>query len=842
MRALRSAGGGLTSSNNFALDPQLIINRFFGDLRLAIRTLARSPGYSLAVVVTLGVAIGATGTVVGVLRSILLRPLPYAPADRVIMVAEQDSAGNNRPASYPTFQDWRAGTNAFEALAYARGLGAVMKTGQGSVRLVGAYVSDDFFQVLPEQALIGRVLGSDDFSPGAPSVVVLSYHLWQRRFGGDRSVVGRSVTLSDRSYTVVGVMPPNFLYPTWADLYAPIGTILGTDKALSQRGVHTDSRVVGRLRAGVDTIAARHALSSVAAHLAEVYPAESGGWRSVLTYPVVAEVLGDVGSQLRLLTGAAIFVLLIACVNVAGLSLARATARSRDLAIRIALGAGRATILRLVATESLVLGVAAGALGLIVSIWMVRWIRLFGSGLLPRVDEVGVDAGMVILSTALSVLLVVALGLVPTLRSSSDALAAGLREGVGAGTARGRNRLRAGLVVTEFALSLILLAGAGLLVRSLVRLQQVNPGFDVEHLLAMPINPPAGRYAEPDRALALYKAVAEAAAAVPGIRSVSLTNHVPFSGASMPSHIEVDGVASDSDDGAEVLFREVDDAYFRTAGIPILAGRGFTSGDIANPGDAVVVNQNLVKRYWPGRNPVGQRITLFKSAQGRPDFGQRVRATVVGVAGDVRHYSPETDVVAELYVPYTLTVWPWMSLIARVDPHASGVALGLKRAILAVDPDIPLAGADFRSGVYEVGESFRDTLSYRRLVTGLLAAFAVPSLLLAGLGIYGVIAYIVALRGHEIAIRMALGAGRYTVLRLVLVQGMRLAFLGVALGSLGAAAVTRLLQSQLYEVTPTDPVSFVGAALVLAVVGLAATYLPALRATRVEPMRALRAE
>jgi putative ABC transport system permease protein len=812
------------------------------ELRLALRALARSPGYSLTVVLTLGLAIGAAGAVGSVLHSVLLRPLPYAPADRVLMLAEFDSAGNNRPASYPTFQDWKSGTNAFESMAYIRGIGAVMKADAGPVRLVGASVNDEFFQVLPELAAVGRTLDPGDFAPGAPSVVVLSYHLWQRRFAGDRHIVGRLVTLSDRTYTVVGVMPANFVYPTWADLYAPIGVILATDKALSQRGVHTDSRVVGRVRTGVDPVAARRSVLSVAAHLAEVYPAESGGWRSVGIYPVVSEILGDIGSQLRMLTGAAVFVLLIACVNVAGLSLARATARSRDLAIRIALGAGRATILRHLMVESVVLAGVAGALGLATSVVLVRWIRSFGGALLPRVDEVGVDDGMVLLATAFSVVLVVAFGLVPVLRFSSDAFAGHLKDGVGAGTGRSRNRLRAVLVVTEFALSLVLLAGAGLLVRSLLRLQQVNPGFDVDHLLAMPIFPPPGRYTEPEQALALYKAVAAAVATVPGVRSVSLTNHVPLSGASMPSRIEADGVAREPDEGGEVLFREVDDAYFRTAGIPIVMGRGFTSTDIASPAGAAIVNQYLARRYWPGKNPVGQPITLFKSAQGRAEFGQPVRATVVGVVGDVRHYSPETDVVAELYVPYTLTIWGWMSLVARVDPKATGVALGIRRAILAVDPDIPLEGADFRSGVYEVSESLRDTMSSRRLITGLLVAFAVPSILLAGLGIYGVVAYIVSLRGHEIAIRMALGAHRDRVLQLVLAQGMRLALIGVMLGALGAAALTRLLQSQLYQVSPTDPVSFIGAALVLCTVGLVATFLPALRATRVEPTRALRAE
>ncbi len=809
------------------------------DLRLAMRTLARSPGYSLAIVLTLGLGIGAIATVVSVLRSVLLQPLPYAPADRVIMAVERDSAGNNRLGSYPTFQDWRAGTNLFEGLAFVRGAGAVMKAQEGAVRLVGGFVSDDFFRVLPEPAMLGRTLGPADFAQGAPSAVVLSYHVWQRRFGGDPAAVGRSVVLSDRSYTVVGVMPPNYVYPTWADLFVPITAILATDPALAQRGLHTDSRIVGRLRAGVDTAAGRRALSSVAAHLADVYPAESGDWRAVAAYPVASEILGDIGPQLRLLTVAALFVLLIACANVANLSLARATARSREMAIRVALGSGRTALLRLLAAESLVLGIAAGALGLFLAMWLTRQVKEFGKEVLPRIDEITLDARFVALAAAFAIVLVVILGVVPALLTSREALG-GLREGGGAGTGRVRHRLRGGLVITEVALALTMLAGAGLLVRSLLRLQQVNTGMDVDHLLAVPITPPAARYDDPARALALYRSVAEAVAAVPGVRSVALTNHVPLSGGSMSSRIEVEGVPSDSN--SEVLFREVDDAYFRTAGIAIVAGRSFDRQDIDHPGSAVLVNENLAKRYWPGRNPVGQRLTVFKSAQGRPDFGQPVRAVVAGVVADVRHYSPEADVVPEVYVPYTITVWPWMSLIARVEPSSSAAALQIRRAVLAVDPDIPLEGAEFRSGVYEVSESLRETMSYRRIVTGLLMAFAAPALLLAALGIYGVIAYLVAQRDREIAIRMALGAGRTAILRQVLGQGLRLIAMGIAVGAAGAIAATRLLRAQLYEVSPTDPISILGAAAVLAAVGLVATYVPARRATTVEPMRALRSE
>jgi len=810
------------------------------DLRHAIRTLSRTPGYTVAVVLTLALGSGGSTAVFSVLRSVVLRPLPYAPRDRVMLAAERDSADNLRLASYPTFQDWRAGTNAFEAMAFARGLGTVMKTGDGAERLVGAFVSDGFFQVLPEHAALGRTPEAGDWAPDAPPVVVLSHHLWRRRFGGDRAVVGRAVTLGDRSFTVVGVMPADYVYPTWADFYAPISAILSTDAALHQRGVHVDSRVVGRLRAGVDSATGARALSAVAAHLAEVYPAESGGWRSVALLPVAREILGDVGPQLRMLTAAAVFVLLIACVNIASLSLGRTSARSRELAIRAALGGGQPALLRLLAAECLVLGVAAGGLGLGVALGLVRWIRAAGKDLLPRVDEVAVDARFMVASVAAGLVLVIVLGVVPALRRST--LIGALKDGVGAGRGPARRRLRGALIVGEFALALMLLAGAGLLVRSLLRLQAVRTGFDDRNLLAVPIEPPSPGYDSPDRALQLYRAAAAAVGAVPGVESVALTNFVPLSGASISSAIEVDGAPADPNNTQEVMFRETDSAYFHTMGIPILAGRDFSPEEIAHPGDAVLVNKALARRYWPDRNPVGQRLTVFKSAQGRPDFGQPVHGTIVGVVGNVRHFSLDTDFTPEVYLPYTLTIWPHMALVARVRGDPERMALLLKRAVREVDPDIPLEGADFRAGVYELRASLRDSLSYRRFITGLLAAFAVPALLLAALGIYGVVSYLVAQRSHEIGIRLALGAQRRAVLGMVLGEGMRLALLGVLLGALGAAATTRWLRAQLYEVSATDPATFVVTAIALASIGALATLIPARRATRVDPVRALQAE
>jgi putative ABC transport system permease protein len=398
-------------------------------------------------------------------------------------------------------------------------------------------------------------------------------------------------------------------------------------------------------------------------------------------------------------------------------------------------------------------------------------------------------------------------------------------------------------VVGEIALALVLLTGAGLLIRSLERLQRVRTGFDEDRLVAVPVEPPSPTYDSPERALQLYRDVAAAVAAVPGVQSVALSNQVPLSGASISSAIEVEGApASPADESDEVMFREVDSAYFHTLGIPIVRGRDFTPEDMRSPGDAMLVNQALAARYWPGGDPIGKRITVYKSAQGRPEFGQPVRGTIVGVVGNVRHFSLDTDFSPEVYLPYTLTVWPRMSVIARTAGDPASLIPTLTRAVRAVDPDIPLEGSRLSSGVYDLSDLLRESLAYRRFITGLLAAFALPALLLAALGIYGVVAYLVTQRGHEIGIRMALGAQRSHVLALVLGEGMRLAAIGVALGAAGALATTRWLRSELYETSATDPVTFVLAAVVLAVIGAAATLVPARRATAIDPARALQAE
>ncbi len=810
------------------------------DFRLACRTLLRAPAYSIAVVLTLALGIAGATAAGSLLDRVILRPLAWAPADRAMLLAERDSTGAIRLPSYPTFQDWRSGTDAFEAIAFARGLGSVLKSDGTAERLVGAFVTDEFFRVLPSPPAIGRRIEPADYRPGAEPVVVLAWHLWQRRFAADRSKLGSTVTLGDRSYTLIGVMPPGYLYPPWADFWAPIATILPTDAALSQRGLHVDSRVVGRLRAGVDSAAGERALSVVAARLADAYPAENRGWGRAAVIPVSAEVLGDTGSQLRLLAAAAALVLLVGCVNVAGLTLARAGARGRELAIRTALGGGRPALLRLLAAESLVLCAVAGVLGLGLAWLALGWVRVAARDQVPRLDEVAIVPGVLLAAMGVAALVTVALGLLPALRGAGSP-AVTLREGAGAGRGPARRRFRAALVVGQMALALVLLTGTGLLVLSLGRLGQVPAGFDVDRLIAVPIDPPSPRYDAPDRALQLYRDVAAAIARVPGVTSVALTNHVPLSWASMDTALEVDG-APVGEGADRALFREVDTAYFATAGIPLLRGRNFTADDMASPGSSVIVNQSLAGRYWPGADPIGRRITVYKSAQGRPDFGQPIRATVVGVVANVRHFSLETDFQPEVYLPYTVTVWPRMAVLARTAGDTERLVPGIAQAVRGVDPDLPLEGARLVNRVYQLSASLSESLSYRRLVTILIGAFAVPAVLLAALGIYGVVAYLVTQRQREIAIRMAIGATPRTVLRLVLAEGMRLAAMGVALGVAAGLLVTRWLESQLYETSATDPATFIAAAAGLVVVALVATLVPARKATAIDPARMLQGE
>jgi putative ABC transport system permease protein len=813
------------------------------DLRYGLRALRRSPGFALATILTVALGIGANTAVFSLIRGVLLRPLPYVEPDRLVSIREQHAQEGERLASYPTFEDWQRETDAFDGLAFIRGSTVILKGVDGPEQVIGGYVSPDFFRVVGTVPVLGRTLSPEEQRAGGPDVSVISYALWRRRFGGEPAVIGRSLRLGDRTVTIVGVMPPGFAYPEWASLWMPIARLPVSEQALlTARGLHTDSRVIGRLRAGLSLEQTQARLSAVAARLAAAYPAESAGWTRARLSRITEDVIGDSRSPLLILQATVFIVLLIGCANLANLSLARGTARTRELAVRTALGARRGRLIQQLLIESAVLTLAGGVAGTLLAIWAVALLRSTMPDVLPRLNEVMVDRWVLGFGLLLSAVSAVAFGLLPTLKVSRPRLTDALAEGGWqAGAGAGGSRTRALLIVAEVALAMILLVGAGLLLKSFARLERVPLGFEADHLLTLRVVPPTPKYDDPNHAVALYQRLQAAVAAAPGVEAVALSNHVPLTGASMPTRVAVEG-RSDPETELVTLFRTISPGYFGTMRIPLLKGRSLTAADLAGSSGAVVVNQAFVRRYWPGRNPIGRRVTVFKSVQPRADFGQPLDGIVVGLVGDVRHFGQETDAVPEVYLPYLRNPPRWVSLVVRTRLDPELMIVPLRRAVLSVEPDLPVVGEGLWTGFAPVESFLAEGRAPRALNTVLLAAFAATALLLAMIGLYGVVAYMVVQREREIGLRIALGAQRADVLKLVLRRTVLLGAAGLALGTLGALLLTRFMASLLFGVTTTDLATFALVIAALAGVTLLAAYVPALRATRVDPMIALRSE
>jgi putative ABC transport system permease protein len=578
---------------------------------------------------------------------------------------------------------------------------------------------------------------------------------------------------------------------------------------------------------------------AVQARLAAEYPEESAGWTGVGLTPLRSELLGDVRPTLAILAAAAALVLLLSCANVATLSLIRASVRARELAVRSALGAGRGRIARQLFAESTVVALAGGALGVLLAAGIVRWVRAAASASLPRADEIAVDGRVLALALLVSLVAALVVGAAPALRATRPALADQLR-GTQRGSSGGRAdaRLRGLLVSLQFAVTVVLLVASALLVQSFRRLQDVPLGFDPEPLVAVRITPPPARYGSPAQALALYDRLRDAARLVPGVRSAALVNHLPLSGSSVPSRVDVQGRDADPRRPELVVYRTASAEYLATAGMRVVRGRWFAPDDMRSPEAAgFVVNETMARQLWPGGDAVGQVITLRRSSQARADFGQPISGAVIGVVGDVRQFGRDVDVAPEAFVPYTREVWPWITLVVRADDPARAIP-ALRKAVLGVDPDLPVGGR----AVVPVRSLLADTLARRRLALSLLGAFGGGALLLAAVGLYGAIAYSVTQRTRELGIRLALGATRASVLRLVLRGGLTLALAGGAAGLVGAAAAARGIRAMLFETAPTDPASYLAGAALLAVVALAASYGPARRAVRLEPTVAMRDE
>ncbi len=800
------------------------------DLRFALRTLAKSPGFTLVAVLTLALGIGANAAIFSVVNAVLLRPLPYADPDALVRLLTVEGGSRGPNMTPPDFLDLAERSRAFSDVA-AYGQGSAALSGEGEpLRLNVARTSASFFRTLGVAPLLGRDFRAEDNQPGSEPVAVLGHGLWRQRFGGDPAVVGGRVTLNGKPHTVVGVMPPGFDYPAGGEAWVPL--------TYSEAFTGDDSRfnysieVIARARPGVTDGRMREDLDAVMAGIHDAHPMK----RSVTLEPVPLRehLLGDTRTPLLVLFGAVGLVLLVACANVANLYLARAASRQGEIAVRAALGAGRGRLVRQLLTESAVVALLGGGAGLLLASWATEVLVAMQPQGMPRLDEVRLDGAVVAFAAGAAVLAVLLVGLVPALRATRSDLARTIRESGGARGGRGGNRLRAGMVVAELALSVVLLAGAGLLVRSFVRLLAVDPGFRTEGALAFEVALPGAAYGSDGEVDAFYSRLVERIGELPGVGPVGAAASLPMTGYGMGSSFSVEGGPPPSPgDGRELQVRAATPDYFRAMGVRLLRGRGFEAQDRKGTPPVVLLNDAAVRRFFPDEDPVGRRLALTWWRDGETD---PVGGTVVGVVGDVRERGLDREAVPTLYVAHSQVPLRSMHVVARTAADPLALAAAVRREVTALDAAIPVAN------VRTLDALVAESVSARRFYMLLLGVFAAAALVLAAIGVFGVMSYSVARRTREIGVRMALGAHAGRMLRLVLREALGLAALGVALGVAGALALTRLLSGLLYGVTATDPLTFVAVAATLSAVALLASYLPARRATRVDPMVALRSE
>ncbi len=796
------------------------------DLIYAIRRLAMAPAFTLIAVATLALGIGANSAIFSIVHAVLLKPLPFAEPDRLVQLYQVSGGRNVAYFSPQNFLDTAAAAKSFEGIAAVDG-GGVTLTGRGAPAVLnGAEVSASFFSVFGMTPELGRPISADENEPDKATVVVLSHALWQTRFGGDPKIIGQSIRLDSRDFTVIGVAPKDFSFPDDTELWTPLAydAVFRTHS----RGAWY-LRVFGRLRPGVSLAAAREENED---HRGPARKGLSGSERRPRrNRPAPA---GGAGGQLALLLlGAVGLVLLIACVNVANLLMARAAARESEFAVRLALGAGRGRIFRQLMTESLLLGALGGAAGLLVaSISLGSLIALQPNGV-KRLNEAHIDPAVMLFAAALAMATGFLCGVLPGM-SARRAPAQALREGA-RGLLGGRSgRVRGGLVIGQMALAMMLLAGAGLLLRSFAQLQQVNPGFEVKDALTFRIALPAEAYKDESRRVAFFDRLLERVSALPGVRASAATLGLPLNGTQINISFQVKNRPElPASQQPAMEMRAATPAYFKAMGIPVVRGRGIEPGDVAGAAQVVVLSQSAVKKYFPNENPIGQWITLgWRRPEGQPMAG----GEVVGVVGDVKSFGLARDAVPEIYLPYAQLPVGSMDVVVRASVPPMSLGPAVEKAVHELDPDIPVAR--LRSLEDVVSRS----ISQPRFYMLLLGLFASMAVLLAALGIFGVISYAVTQRSREIGIRMALGAHPGSVMRLVLSNAAVLILSGIGLGLAGALALSRSLSGLLFNLSPTDPSTLAGVALLLSAVALLASYLPARQATRVDPLLTLRSE
>jgi putative ABC transport system permease protein len=814
------------------------------DLRYALRALRATPGFTIAAALTLAIGIGANTAIFSVVHAVLLRPLAYAEPDLLVAMRGLVSVRGvtDVTSSAPEYRHYRDDVGAIADAAAIWPIN-INLTGTGTPeRIQAAVVTSNYTDVLGVAPVLGRTFTPEDDGGRIGYVALISYDLWQRRFAGDSAVIGRTVRLDDDPMTIIGVMPQGFRHPmergaSPMELWAPIDLDNPDPNFVNFRRFRT-FEVIARLQPGVTIAGAQAELDGLTARLKRDFPndyPESEGWKASLV-PLAERVTGDVKPALLVLLGAVGFVLLISCVNVANLMLSRATGRGREIAIRTALGSSRGRLVRQLLTESAVLALLGGALGMFIAVYGTSALSRLATLHLPRARDIGIDATVLAFTAGLSILTGIAFGLLPALQASRSDVQHVLKEGGRAASVGApRTRLRATFVVAEIAIALVLVAGAGLLLRSFQRLVAVDPGYDPARLLTLqmwlswPNEPEKGRFFTSEQRQAFYGRVRDAVARVPGVQDAALVSRLPFSGrTNAPFTIEGRPLAPD-EPPPRTEIRAISPNYFTVMRIPVLRGEGLpVVEDSASPG-VIAINRTMAEKYWPDGNPVGRRIQIGSGPQAP-------WLTIGAVVGAVRQISLEAPPREEIYVSYRRRAGQEMALVVRTagDPLAARNAV--LQAIHGVDPEQPVFG------VRSMEQLLDDVGAPRRFSLLLLTLFAGIALLLSAIGIYGVMAYTTAQRRHEMGIRLALGAQPRDVLGLVVRQGMRLVLVGLAIGLAGAWALSRLLAGQLFEVTPGDPLTYLGAAVILGMVALAANYVPARRATRIDPMLALRTE
>jgi putative ABC transport system permease protein len=805
------------------------------DMRYGVRMLMKRPGFTFVAVLALALGIGANTAIFSVVNAVLLRPLPFKEPERLMAVWETNpqlgaEMRNRNEVALGNFLDWRAQNQVFEQLA-ALFYTNLNLTGTGEPeRIQSMAVTTNLFQALGVQPLMGRSFLPEEEKVGSPRAVILSHGLWQRRFGSDPNLLGKTLTLNGNQVTVVGIMPPGFQiqFPTsmQVDMWVP----MRIDPADAGRKAHY-LYVLGRLKQGVSVEQAQSAMSSIAAELQQQYP-ETNADKSAHVVSLHKQLVGNIQSYLYVLFAAVGFVLLIACANVANLLLARVAARHKEVAIRIALGAGRLRLIRQLLTESLMLSLCGGLLGLLIAYWGIDLLLALTPSDVPRLSEIGLHGAVFGWTLLISILTGVLFGLAPALQASKPDLNEALKESGGRATGGlQRSRLRNLLVITEVALALVLLICAGLMIKSFARLQQVNPGFEPKNLLTMNISLPRQKYKEDQQSNVFYDQLFERLRAVPGVESVGGIDPLPLSDSNTTTGILIEGgpvlaVA----DRPEVGQRTVTPAYFQAMRIPVLKGRAFTEQDRSDTPRALIVNEALARRYWPNEEAIGKRLGF------EDDAAKQYWWEIVGVVGNVKHERLDAEAKPEVYFPYQQSPANFMTLVIRTTSDPSNMIAAVRDQVLAIDRDQPVFD------IKTMDQRLAKAVSQSRFIMLLLGVFSALALVLAAVGIYGVMAYTVTQRTHEIGIRMALGAQASDVLRMIVRQGMILALIGVLIGLAASFALTRLMSSLLYGVTATDPLTFVGVALVLSLVALLASFIPARRATRVDPIVALRYE